>query len=178
MMVIRKDKPRVEGDIASRGLSKNSIPTYYSTDDSYKRTDPFGRFLETLSLNTRSKDDGRLWVSDTVFIQEYECENMYPTIKEGAVIWVDTAQVPIINRGIIEGALYLMKINITAIAVYDLINRVQVYSRNGTWGLLYWTDWAEARGEERKFIPLPTKEDHIKENSRYIGRVVGVVNPL
>ena len=157
---------------------KENVRTYFTTDSPFSKGDPFGRFLETLSLNTRSKDDGRLWVSDQVFIQEYDCNNMYPTIKEGAVIWVDTAQVPIINRGVIDGALYLIKINITAIAVYDHINRVEVSFSNGTWGRLYWTDWSEARGEERKFTPLPTKEDHIKENSRYIGRVVGVVSPL
>ncbi len=172
-----QDKPYLEGG-CSQGLGKKEIPIYYSTGGAYEGIDPFNRFLDTLSLNTRCTDDGRLWISDTVFIQEYDANNLHPNIKEGSIIWVDTAQVPVINRGIVEGAIYLIKSNITAIAAYDHIYRVQLGYRDGTHGRLYWDDWREVRGDERQFTPLPTKEDHIKENNRYIGRVVGVVNPL
>lgn len=157
---------------------KEKVRTYFTTDNPYPKSDHFSRFLQGLCKAASEGEDDKLWESDTVFIMEYEASGMSPNIKSGAVIWVDTTQVPIINRGVIDGALYLIKSGITTIPVADYVRKVQVFFRDGTWGRLYWDDWTEARGAERKFIPLRTKKDHIKDNSRYIGKVVGVVNPL
>jgi len=43
---------------------------------------------------------------------------------------------------------------------------------------VYWHGWTKDEGSVWGFVPFAVSEAELKDNSRYIGRVVGVVNPL
>jgi len=110
MIAVNKEKPRnhSEGDVP-RGLSKDSIAIYYNTYYPSPQSDPFGALLQGLSKVASEGKDGKLWLSDTVFMMKYNDLEMNPFIKQGAVIWVDTMQAPNKDRGVIDGAMYLVK---------------------------------------------------------------------
>lgn len=152
--------------------SINEVSEDYAPNVEFKGSTPFKALLNGLSGACDESEDGKIWLSETVFMQEYDACCMEPTVKPGAIIWVDTAQVPVLGNGPVAGWMYLLRGGHKIIAPH--LWWVQPCIK----GRFYWKEYTERRGDERQFLTLLTKEDYLKDNARYIGRVVGVVNPL
>ena len=152
----------------------NKIVALEEINPSLKFTgnDPFRALVNALSEACEDKNGDKRWINDSVFMMKYEGDDMEPTISSGSIIYVDTEQVPKLDSGPVTGHIYLIKV-LSKFTPYIL-----VYVQPCINGRFYWNEFSNKMGDEKEYVSLLNIESYLEDNSRFIGRVIGVVNPL
>ena len=175
MKALKKVKPRALAVTKTQGVKAGTDKNYTIGDR--RKNNEFTKLLERLRELIKKSKSGMLWQSQTVFITEIVDNTMYPVINRGALVWVDTAQRPKLDGGIVEGDIYLFKsIAFTKLnkRPYYMARRVQAWNEDGIWGRRYYTD---ANDEHPTFEPLRSEEDRRRSNKTFIGLIIGMLNP-
>ena len=142
-VAVKKIKPRALVATKTQGSKKGVDDRKNYTIGDRRKNNEFTKLLEGLRKVVQKSRSGMLWQSETVFITEIIDNSMYPVINSGALVWVDTAQRPKPDGGIVEGDIYLFKsIAFTKLnkRPYYMARRVQAWNEDGIWGRRYYTD--------------------------------------
>ena len=171
----------------AQGMIKTELDVDYNT----RRRDPryencFNDLLASLREKVYAAKDHILWQDENVFVTVAEDDMNRPTIREGALIWVDTSQKPNPTGGIVEGDMYYRRFKVkTKTKPMDviLISRVCIWYRDGIWGREYYNDSERNRDHAREellryHVEFKEQQDHINDNLRYVGRVIGTLNRI
>ncbi len=181
MKASKRTKPRVPAVTRTKGKMKGMDKGININRDTVIGN-PFAELIEGLQSVIGESKDGRQWQSETIFMTVHTGNDMSPTIRSGVILWVDTAERPVWNRkfvhGIIEGEIYLLhdpSISKLNKKPYHNIREVYISSGKGGTGRLYVCErW---RGKHDVEVPFNSPKDVIEDNKRYVGRVIGWLNP-
>lgn len=171
----------------AQGVIKSELDEDYTT----RRRDPrydnaFNDLLGSLRARVYAAKDHILWQDENIFVTIVEDDMNRPTLREGALVWVDTSQKPKPTGGIVEGDMYyrrfIVKTKTKPMTVIS-IARACIWYRNGIWGREYFRDSERNRDHAREellryHVEFKEQQDHINDNLRFVGRVIGTLNPI
>ena len=184
MKALKKIKPQDLAITKPQGSRKSGASKDYiiNAGKDPRRDNAFKRLLEDLTSKVLAAKDHRIWQSETVFITLIGGDSMLLTVRSGALIWVDISQKPRPTGGIVEGDMYLLQNTVktkTKPMTWTVLKRVCIWYKDGIWGREYYTDREESKGGAARYVAtFHNQEDHIEDNKRYVGRVIGTLNPI